>query len=396
MFLEALVRRNRSFLEAVIGLHQKGLIPANSYVLDVDAIRANTQVFGREAVRLGLTTFPMTKQLGRNPVVMRVLAEAGLRSFVAVDMGCARRIAAEGFGVGHIGHLVQVPRAEAAAAAATRPDYWTVFSHQKARDASSAAGGAGRTQALLARIHAPGDVFYMGHEGGFAAGELGQVADSLDELDHARFAGITTFPALLFDEDAGRVVPTPNLATLSRAAEALGRTGRSGLVVNAPGTTSVEVLPLLTAAGATQVEPGHGLTGTTPLHAVRDLPEIPAVAYLSEVSHFHGGRAYCFGGGLYIDPVFRPYRVRALVGRVPEQALADRVDATLPPPEAIDYYGLLDLPVGRTVEEGDSVVFGFRIQAFVTRAFVVPISGAASSPEVLGVWTTGGTPARWP
>ena len=32
---------------------------------------------------------------------------------------------------------------------------------------------------------------------------------------------------------------------------------------------------------------------------MRDLPELPAALYLTEVSHHYGGRAYCFGGGLY-------------------------------------------------------------------------------------------------
>ena len=75
----------------------------------------------------------------------------------------------------------------------------------------------------------------------------------------------------------------------------------------------------LAEAGATQVEPGHGLTGTTPLHAVEDLPELPAVVYVSEVSHLHGGEAYCFGGGLYIDPVFPDYPVKAIVSREPDR-----------------------------------------------------------------------------
>ena len=41
----------------------------------------------------------------------------------------------------------------------------------------------------------------------------------------------------------------------------------------------------LAAGGATQLEPGHGLTGTTPLHARTALPERPAMLYLTEVSH---------------------------------------------------------------------------------------------------------------
>ena len=42
MFLDVLRRRNVSFLEAVVALHRAGQIPANSYVLDLDAVAANT------------------------------------------------------------------------------------------------------------------------------------------------------------------------------------------------------------------------------------------------------------------------------------------------------------------------------------------------------------------
>jgi predicted amino acid racemase len=73
------------------------------------------------------------------------------------------------------------------------------------------------------------------------------------------------------------VKPTPNLRTLEKAAEALQAAGRKGVEINALGTTSAEILPMLAAAGATHIEPGHGLTGTTPLHAVEDLPETPVV-----------------------------------------------------------------------------------------------------------------------
>jgi predicted amino acid racemase len=140
------------------------------------------------------------------------------------------------------------------------------------------------------------------------------VAEALDPLDGGRFAGITTFPALLYHPQTQQAQPTPNLSTLARAAGRLGRTR-----VNAPGTTSTVVLSILAEHGATQVEPGHALTGTTPLHAIRDLPELPAVLYLTEVSHHHAGRAYCFGGGMYIDPVFPPYRVLEHLVRVADQ-----------------------------------------------------------------------------
>ena len=397
MFLEILERRNRQLIEDAIELHQRGLIPANSYVLDIEAIEANARTFVNEARRLGLAVLPMTKQVGRNPAFMSALASAGLDSFVAVDMDDARRIHAAGYRVGHLGHLVQVPKAEAPAAAAMAPRYWTVYSYDKAREAAIAARAEGVEQKLVARVHDRGDIFYKGHEGGFPAAGVVEVADLLDAEAGGRFAGITTFPALLFDEGRKEVRPTPNLTTLQRAAHRLKDAGRERIEINAPGTTSTEVLKILAEAGATQIEPGHGLTGTTPLHAVRDLPEVPAVLYLTEVSHMHAGRAYCFGGGLYIDPVFEPYEVRALVGPDPEAALGDRLLADLPPPDAIDYYGMLEVPEGRTIATGDSVVFGFRIQAFVTRAHVVAISSIGSGrSRVEGVWSADGAPASWP
>ena len=111
--------------------------------------------------------------------------------------------------------------------------------------------------------------------------------DRLSAMPDVRFAGLTTFPALLFDAATGGARTTRNVETLARAAELARRHLGAGteIEINAPGTTSTVVLDRLAEAGATQVEPGHGLTGTTPLHAMGDLPEVPAICYLSEVSH---------------------------------------------------------------------------------------------------------------
>jgi len=397
VFLNTLVRRNRPFIEAAVNLHQAGEIPANSYILDLDAMQANASIMAGEAKKLGLKIYAMSKQIGRNPPAFDALAAGGIDSYVAVDMACARPIHAAGYQVGHIGHLVQIPRAEAQAAAAMKPDYWTVFSHEKAREAAEASSRIGHSQQLLARIHADGDTFYLGHEGGFPASEIVSVADTLDALPGARFAGITTFPALLFDPKTDQASPTPNLKTLEEAAQALHTSGRGKIEINAPGTTSSRVMAALASAGATQVEPGHGLTGSTPLHAVLDLPEKPAMLYLSEISHTYSGRPYCFGGGLYIDPVFADYDVRALVGADPDATLNNAVKATLPPPSAIDYYGILEPEQDKPIRTGDTVLFGFRAQAFVTRAFVVPISGISrGEPAVQGIWTPDGRRAEWP
>ncbi|MDQ3871490.1 MAG: YhfX family PLP-dependent enzyme, partial [Chloroflexota bacterium] len=144
MFLDVLCRRNPRLIEAAIGLHQARQIPTGSYVLDLDAMAANAAAFMAEATRLGLTVFGMTKQFARNPSAIEALASAGMDRFVAVDMADARRIHGTGHRVGHLGHLVQVPAAETDAAAAMGPEFWTVFSEEKAAQAALASAEAGR------------------------------------------------------------------------------------------------------------------------------------------------------------------------------------------------------------------------------------------------------------
>ena len=397
MFLDPIRRRNPRLIEAAISLHQAGTIPANTYLIDLDAVEANARVIATEAARYGMTVFAMTKQMGRNGDYCRAIMRGGIAASVNVDMECVRATHRAGMGIGHLGHLVQIPRAEADAAASFAPDFWTVFNDEKAAEAAAASKKAGREQAMLARIQTAGDRFYRGHEGGFDAADTLAVADRIDALDGARFAGITTFPALLFDQATRKIVPTPNLATLHQAAEALARAGRTGIAINAPGTTSSAVLAALAEAGTTQVEPGHGLTGTTPLHALEDLPELPAVVYVSEVSHHHGAEAYCFGGGLYIDPIFPDYPVRAVVARQPTVADAALRTVDIPPPAAIDYYGMIDASSGTKPAVGDTVVFGFRPQAFVTRAYTAGVAGLATGQPVVGaIHDAFGRVADWP
>lgn len=397
MFLDLIRRRNPRLIEQAIALHQLGKLPANTYVVDLDAVEENARHIGSVAGKLGLKAYAMTKQIGRNAAYCRAIMRGGITKSVSVDMECARATHRAGMGLGHVGHLVQVPRAEADAAASMNPDNWTVFSHEKAFEAGAATRNHGRTQALLARIVADGDRFYRGHEGGFAATDVVAVADALDAVPGARFGGIVTFPSQLFDAESKKVKSTPNLATLRRAAEALAKAGRSNIEMNTPGTTSAEILPMLAEAGATQIEPGHGLTGTTPLHALEDLPEIPAVIYISEVSHLIGGEAFCFGGGLYIDPVFPDYQVRAIVSRDPTVDDAALAPVDIPSPASIDYYGMIDATGPLKPRVGDSVIFGFRPQAFVTRAYVAGVSGLSKgAPVVETISDAFGRTANWP
>ncbi|TIU86124.1 MAG: YhfX family PLP-dependent enzyme, partial [Mesorhizobium sp.] len=189
----------------------------------------------------------------------------------------------------------------------------------------------------------------------------------------------------------------PNLATLSKAAEALAKAGRKGIEINAPGTTSSVMLAALAEAGATQCEPGNGLHGTTALHVMEDLPELPAVLYLTEVSHLSGGKAYCFGGGFYIDPIFPDYDVKAIVSAEPTTVASALRSVEVPPPSAIDYYAMIDAGGANAPRPGDSAVFGFRGQAFVTRAYVVGVSGISKGKPVVETIENGfGEPYAWP
>lgn len=391
MFINGLVRRNPDLVRTAVELHQSGDLPPSTYVIDLDVLYENAVALCREARRLGVSVLGMTKQFGRNPIAIQTLERAGVDSFVAVDMGCAEAVNRAGAHLGHVGHLVQIPKHDAQRAASFRPDYWTVFDSVKAEEAGRAAKSLKRTQPILARIFGRGDIAFESHAGGFAAEEIEAVAHTLSVIEGCRFAGISTYPALSFNHETRTVEPTPNLKTLTEAATTLDKLGYGPIAVNAPGVTSTVVLQLLADAGATQVEPGHGFTGTTPLHAVADLVERPAIVYLSEISHREGGSAYCFGGGLYqcIDTIAGP--LEALVGSGPDETLRHRATAHLTEYQTIDFYGRLTAEDDTRIRSGDSVIFCFRPQVFYTRAAVAPISGIASGrPHIEGLFDSQG------
>ena len=119
--------------------------------------------------------------------------------------------------------------------------------------------------------------------------------------------------------------------------------------------------------------------------------------YLTEVSHLSGGKAYCFGGGFYIDPVFPDYDVKAIVGAEPTTAAGALRSVEVPPPSAIDYYAMIDASAPNAPKPNDTAVFGFRGQAFVTRAYVVGVSGISlGMPKVETIENGFGETASWP
>ena len=146
MFLQSLRRTNPNFITTAINLHQAGRIPANSYVLDLDVIAENARHITAEARKHNVEVFPMTKQFGRNPEALKILCAAGIEKYVAVDMACARAIRHGGFNIGHLGHLVQIPKFEVVEAVNMNPANWTIFSREQALAISRAQGKAGGSQ----------------------------------------------------------------------------------------------------------------------------------------------------------------------------------------------------------------------------------------------------------
>lgn len=178
---------------------------------------------------------------------------------------------------------------------------------------------------------------------------------------------------------ASRATPTFQLVLTAR--ELLAARGLTDLSLSAPSATSMASLPLLAEWGATHGEPGHALTGTTPLHALDPhQPERPAYVYVSEVAHtLADGSPALFGGGFYARAGIRS----ALLPRT-----GDRLTVRNSPPENIDYYRLLDAPdQGRPVRVGDTAVLAFRTQIFVTRSTVAVVAGLSTGrPRLTGLY----------
>ncbi len=79
MFLEKILSRNEELIDAAVELHQQGLIPANAYVIDLDAVYENGVKLAKASHENGMKLYPMTKQIGRNPAVVRTKRSRGGR-----------------------------------------------------------------------------------------------------------------------------------------------------------------------------------------------------------------------------------------------------------------------------------------------------------------------------
>lgn len=375
MYLTRLIENNPRFLETVIDYHQRGLIPANSWVVDLDTIVDNADKLAAVARGLGLTTYLMSKQHNRNPYINKLALSRGLNKLVAVDIQgviAARRYKLP---LGHAGHLNQIPRRDIPLLLSLNPDIITIYNREHGFWINQAAEREGRIQNLMLRVYEPGDLCFAGQEGGFRLRELPGLVEALKPLKHIRISGVTAFPCLSYNETPEEpVITTPNTDTLQQGAQILRDMGLTITQLNMPGNTACRTMPLLKDRGATHVEPGNSLLGTTPDNAFRsDTPEKTAFAYLSEISHTYGGKAYAYGGGAYHTNYSKS--ISALVGTSFPEARRNRISYDHSIVQDIDYHMTLQPQKDRPCRVGDSVVLAYRTQMHMTRSYVVLLSG---------------------
>ena len=382
MFLNQTIRRNRELAETAFMLHQEGRILPDSYVVDVDAFLENARRLLHKAEENHIKLYFMLKQIGRSPYLAKALVELGYSGAVVVDYREGLVMMRHNIPIGNVGHLVQVPGALIKNMVAYGPEVMTVYSREKIMEIQAAAAELGRRQALMLRVYGDFDMIYSGQTAGFHLDELKETAIWIKtECPQLEIKGVTSFPCYLYDETAGDVLPTRNLETVKCAVEILKTCGVDVTLVNTPSATCCHTIDKMVEFGGNCGEPGHGLSGTTPMHAEHDLEEIPAVVYVSEVSHNFMGNAYCFGGGHYR----RSHVKHVLVGK----SLKDSRDLTVIPPtdESIDYH----FGISEECTVGDTAVMAFRFQIFVTRSDVALVKGIRKGcPEIIGIYDSQG------
>lgn len=378
MFLKKTVEGNPELIRAAFELHQRGLISPDSYVIDMDQLTENARHIWKKADEDGIRLFFMLKQLGRNPFIAKELVSIGYPGAVAVDFKEADLMMKHQIPLGNVGHLVQIPEHMIQKVVEYGAEVITVYSQEKAVSIDRAAKNCNKVQKILLRVYDSSDLIYSGQTAGIPLDKLEEtISFLLKECENVKIAGITSFPCYLFNEESGRIEATKNLDTVHRGAKALRDFGIDPEYINTPSSTCSAVLDLMKADGANCGEPGHGLTGTTPAHAVGSYPEKPCIIYLSELSHNFMGKGYCYGGGHYR----RSHMANALVGKSLEQAEMTGVNP--PADEAIDYHFELQ----RTFDVGNTVIMAFRYQIFTTRSDVVLLGNSRSGqPEILGIY----------
>ena len=384
--LDIIERENLELVRYAVELHQNGHIQPGTYIVDLEALAENAVKVRDRASDLGLGVYVMTKQWNCNPAIGRTLAGEGLNSFVAVDVQCTIEIRRQELQLGHVGHLVQIPRHQIEQVLRMAPEVWTVYGYDNAVLVSRACERLGVQQDLLLKVVGPDDFVYPGQEGGVPLDRVVEVARRIGDLQGVRIVGTTGFPCVLYDPEKGSPQALPNLTSVTEAARMLEHeAGVEIRQVNCPGTSSCASMEIVKRQGGTQVEPGNSLWGMAPQQLFGGDPGTAAVVFVTEVSHIEEGRGFVFARGFAPDVVIGAMAVReAFVGGTPDSTLTNRVPAGLAE-SGRTYHSWLYPSSGQSVTPGDSAVFFFRPQVFTSgHAGVATVTGLKTGKPVLG------------
>lgn len=379
MFLTMLQKRNPKLVNTIFKMHQQGLIAPDSIVLDLETIKQNARLLAQKAIDYHLKPFFITKQIGFNPLVAKAIIEAGFKGVVCVDFKEAMMCMRHQLPIAHVGHLVQIPEAMIAKILNYGVDFFTIYSIEKAQKINAIAAKLDKKQAILIKLIEDNGTIYKGQEGGFSLAQLPALIDKLKTMAQINIAGLTAFPCWLYDPKLKKIAATKNVELILKAKKLLAEHNIFVSELNMPSANAWSSIADLANIGATHLEAGHSLTGTTPMHAYHDdLAEIPAMAYISEISHHYQKDSYFYGGGCY-----RRYPIhQALIGTSSNNCTSvdvNEFDAT-----SIDYH----LSTPHYFPIGASVIACFRTQVFVTRSEVLVIDQIQSdNPVIIGTFS---------
>lgn len=377
MFLDILQKKNPNLIKCAVEFHQSGAILPDTYILDVDAILENGRALFKKAEENGIKLYVMTKQIGRIPYIAKKLLDIGFAGVVTVDFKEAIVMMDNGVKLGNVGHLVQIPSRLVDRVVGENPDIITVYSIEKIKEINESAKKNNKIQDIMLRVLERDSKIYSGQSGGIYIDEIEGLLKEILLLSNIKINGITSFPCFLYNENKNTIDGTQNIETIKKANEILKAKGIYVEQLNMPSATSLENIESIKNYGGTHGEPGHSLTGTTPFNGKNIEGEIPAILYVSEISHNLDDKSYCYGGGHYRRSGFK----NVLVGKNIENMKECHIEA--PTMESIDYY----FEISKNNRVGDTVVGAFRTQIFVTRSSVALVQGIKEgNPKIIGIY----------
>lgn len=380
MFLSKITERNPRLIDAATKLHQQGILLPDTYIIDVPMLLDNAAMILKEAKKFGLNCIYMSKQIGRNADIGRMLEEMGYDGAVAVDYREALHLADHNLKIWNVGHLVQTPKKVLERLIPYGVNFITVYTVEKIREIDAIAQKHGIVQSIMIKVADQSCLIYDGQQSGFSLEELPSLVEASLSLTNIKITGVTSFPCMLYNELTGTIEKTGNFDLLLQAKVILESLGCQIVEVNAPSSNTTGSMELAAQNHATTVEPGHALTGTTPYHAHHSDGEAPAILYLSEVSHHYQNISYCYGGGHYR----RSHMKNAFVISADGKRASSFIEG--PTDDNIDYAFKLD----RIFPVGSTVLCSFRTQIFTTRSHVALIDNRNEEPILLGLYDAHG------